>query len=116
MADDMVTVHARDIQPLVVKRLTEVGMPEKDAETVADVLLFADLRGTHSHGVLRVEHYANRVRKGGMNLNPDFTPRNIKTVVAAIDADGGVSVTLRQNAPLNRRLRWRTSTVSVWSG
>ncbi|MDA3949182.1 MAG: Ldh family oxidoreductase [Spirochaeta sp.] len=90
MADDMVTVQASEIRPLVVERLTEVGMPEKDAETVADVLLFADLRGTHSHGVLRVEHYANRVRKGGMNLKPDLTPRNVKSVVAAIDADGGV--------------------------
>lgn len=90
MADTMVTVQASDIKPLVVARLAEVGMPEKDAETVADVLLFADLRGTHSHGVLRVEHYANRVYKGGMNVTPDLEPRSIKTVVAAIDAAGGI--------------------------
>ena len=35
----------------------------------ADVLTFADERGIHSHGAIRVEYYAERIAKGGMNTN-----------------------------------------------
>ncbi|MFA7566319.1 MAG: Ldh family oxidoreductase, partial [Alkalispirochaeta sp.] len=90
MSDEMVTVQKDELEKMVVRRLTEVGMSQADAQVVADVLVFADLRGTHSHGVLRVEHYANRVKKGGMNLTPDLTIKQIKPSVALIDADGGI--------------------------
>lgn len=90
MAEEMVTVQSDELRKLVVERLTEVGIAKVDASIVADVLVFADLRGTHSHGVLRTEHYANRVRKGGMNLSPDLSVRQIKSVVGAIDANGGI--------------------------
>lgn len=87
--DEMVTVPASELTGLVVGRLTEVGMRREDAQVVADVLVFADLRGTASHGVLRVQHYVNRVKKGGMNLNPDFTVQKLKSVVGILDAQGG---------------------------
>jgi ureidoglycolate dehydrogenase (NAD+) len=90
MSDEMVTVQKKELEDMVVRRLTEVGMPENDARTVADVLVFADLRGTSSHGVLRVEHYANRVRQGGMNLSPDLEMKQIKPAVGLIDAAGGI--------------------------
>lgn len=90
MVEEMVTVQPNELKTLVIQRLTEVGIPESDATIVADVLVFADLRGTHSHGVLRTEHYANRVRKGGMNLSPDLTVRQIKSIVGKIDANGGI--------------------------
>ena len=39
---------------------------------VADVLVHADARGVHSHGAMRVEYYAERIAKGGLNANPEF--------------------------------------------
>lgn len=90
MAEDMVKVAAPELKKMVIRRLTEVGMPEGDAQVVADVLVFADSRGTHSHGVLRVEHYANRVRQGGMNLKPELKLTRLKPAVGMVDANGGV--------------------------
>ncbi len=90
MAEDMVNVGAEDLKLMVVRKLTEVGMRQADAATVADVLVFADMRGTHSHGVLRVEHYTNRIRQGGMNLTPDMKLSQLKPAIGLVDAKGGV--------------------------
>ena len=88
MSDEMVIVKAEDLKKMVVKRLSEVNMPEKDAAVVADVLVYADLRGVHSHGVLRVEHYTNRIKKGGMNLKPVLELERLRPSAALVDARG----------------------------
>jgi ureidoglycolate dehydrogenase (NAD+) len=72
----------------VVNKLTGAGMPEEDAETIAEILVFADLRGVHSHGVLRVEHYEKRIRAGGMNLNAKLKVRMLKPTIGLLDARG----------------------------
>lgn len=86
----MINVQEQDLHALVVERLTEVGMAVPEAAIVADVLVFADLRGTHSHGVLRVEHYVNRIRQGGINMAPNLRVQAIKPAVGLIDAAGGM--------------------------
>ncbi|MCG8479127.1 MAG: Ldh family oxidoreductase [Spirochaetales bacterium] len=65
-------------------------MARPDAEIIADVLVFADLRGTHSHGVMRLEHYTNRIRLGGINMTPDLRVQSIKPAIGLIDAAGGM--------------------------
>ncbi len=47
---DVVMVQADELKKLIAKRLIEVNLPQADAETVADVLVFAELRGVASHG------------------------------------------------------------------
>ena len=88
VADDMVTVQEAELRKLVIKRLVEVKMPQEHATVVADVLLYADLRGVHSHGVLRVEHYAKRIKSGGMNLKPDLALQTLKPSIGLVDAQG----------------------------
>lgn len=41
------------------------GLPRDAAVLVADVLLFAELRGIPSHGVVRLPYYLRRLRDGG---------------------------------------------------
>ena len=90
MGDKMVNVQAADLKDLVVRRLTGLGIAADDAAIVADVLVFADLRGTRSHGVLRMKHYENRIRRGGINLSPDLALQLIRPGVALVDARGGM--------------------------
>lgn len=90
MSTEMVTVAAATLHPLVAQAFESVGVRAADARTVADVLVFADLRGTHSHGVMRVEHYTNRIRQGGMNLTPSLDVTRLKSVAARINGDGGL--------------------------
>jgi LDH2 family malate/lactate/ureidoglycolate dehydrogenase len=63
------------------------GMAEPDAEVLADQLVKADLRGIHSHGVMRVPLYAGKLAGGG--VDPRGRPRVVKDAGAALVVDGG---------------------------
>ena len=90
MKKPTVKIKAAELRKLAKERLMKAGIPSHDAEIVAEALVFADLRGTHSHGVMRVQAYENRIRKGGMNLNPELRIQPIKSTSAVIDAQGGI--------------------------
>ena len=52
-------------------------------------LTFADERGIHSHGAMRVEYYAERIAKGGINTNPDFKFEKTGPATGIFHGDGG---------------------------
>ncbi len=65
-------VKRDDLKSLITNKASK-GRSERGAcDVAADVLTFADERGIHSHGAMRVEYYAERIAKGGINTNPDF--------------------------------------------
>ncbi|MDP6406376.1 MAG: Ldh family oxidoreductase [Alphaproteobacteria bacterium] len=72
----------------VVQGIFEVaGMSPDDAWLIADTLAFADLRGIHSHGVLRVPEYVAKVTSEG--VDPRGRPRVVADNGAALRIDGG---------------------------
>jgi LDH2 family malate/lactate/ureidoglycolate dehydrogenase len=58
-------VPADRLHQLAVALLVAAGVPPRDATTVADSLVDADLRGVHTHGVTRLGIYIERLRRGG---------------------------------------------------
>src|SRR5690625_7591477 len=68
-----VLIDHEKAKELVVERLTEVGLKHHHAMKVAEVLVHADLRNVNSHGVLRTEHYVNRIKAGGINIDANIT-------------------------------------------
>ncbi|POP46863.1 ureidoglycolate dehydrogenase [Superficieibacter electus] len=65
-------VSRETLHQLIENKLSKAGLKREHAATVADVLVYADARGIHSHGAVRVEYYAERISKGGTNCNPTF--------------------------------------------
>ena len=63
------------------------GMLEADAGTVAEVLVWANLRGVDTHGVTRIPRYVNLIEAGDMNPRPAITVRNETPASILIDAD-----------------------------
>lgn len=59
-------ISYKTLKELVIKKLDWADVRQNEAEIVADVLIHANLRGVDSHGVLRVEHYVNRIQEGGL--------------------------------------------------
>lgn len=57
-------VAAAELEDLVAACFTGLDVPAADARAVAEVLVYADLRGLGSHGVHRVPAYLRRVRAG----------------------------------------------------
>ena len=70
-------------------KLMEAGLSEEHASIVADVLVFADAYGIHSHGVMRVEYYAERITKGGINTRPNFSVEKTGPCTALFHGDNG---------------------------
>jgi len=66
------------------------GMSDKDAALLAESLVRADLRGVHSHGVLRVPDYVNKLTKEG--VDPRGRPRIVSERAGAIVVDGDNSM------------------------
>ena len=85
----MINVSFKDLKEAVIKKLRLADVNEGDAEIVADVLCYADVRGIHSHGVIRLEHYINRIKAGGINVKSNFNIEAKKPSFALMDADGG---------------------------
>lgn len=65
-----------------------LGAPEADAAVIADSLVQADLRGVHSHGVMRVPTYARAIGSGEINPRPNLTWSADEGSRAVLDADG----------------------------
>src|SRR5438128_2659383 len=65
-------------------------MSADDADLLGDTLVTADLQGVHSHGVLRVPEYADRLLD--RKIDPRGRPRVIREAAAAILVDGGNSM------------------------
>ena len=106
-------VEPEELKRLTVKRLREAGVSQRDAQIVADVLVFADLRGVHSHGVLRVEHYLHRIRRGGINLHATYEVQWLKPSVGLLDAQGGLGHVSTKLATEEAIARARTEGISL---
>ena len=62
------------------------GMSGNDARLMADLLVLADLRGVHSHGVIRVPDYVKKLTEEG--VNPRGRPFLASDRKAALVVDG----------------------------
>jgi LDH2 family malate/lactate/ureidoglycolate dehydrogenase len=65
-------------------------MSDADAALLSESLVHADLRGVHSHGVLRIPDYVKKLTKDG--VDPRGRPRIVSERGAAIVIDGGNSM------------------------
>lgn len=72
--------------------LKACGVSAADARTTAEVLINADMRGIHSHGVIRMLGYAQCLLSGG--IKPNAQPRIITEGCcnALVDADRGLGI------------------------
>ncbi|HJY76829.1 MAG TPA: Ldh family oxidoreductase [Burkholderiales bacterium] len=63
------------------------GLSEEHSQTVAKVLIFANLRGMDTHGVLRVPSYVRFIRAGDLNPRPAMTARSEASACVLLEAD-----------------------------
>ena len=102
----MVKVKVQDLMEAVYNKFKMTGVSNEQAGIVTDVLIYADIRGIHSHGVLRVEHYIERIKAGGINLNSEFNIVEKRPSFALMDADGGFG-----HAATKYAMEWALKTV-----
>jgi len=81
--------------------LVAVGLPPADAESVAEMMALADLRGIDSHGIIRLATYIRRIKAGGINPRPKFRIVQEAAATALVDGDNGMGhLIMRQAAKI----------------
>jgi ureidoglycolate dehydrogenase (NAD+) len=78
-----------ELKELMKNKLVKAGLSEEHADQTAEILTWADERGYHSHGAVRVEYYAERIAKGGINANPKFEFRKTGPSSGVFEGDNG---------------------------
>lgn len=74
------------------------GLPAMEAETVAQSLVHANLRGVDSHGVTRMPIYIDRLERGIVNPRPDIGIVHDRGATLSIDGDNGMGAVVASRA------------------
>lgn len=82
-------VTKTELHELIKNKIHKAGLSKEQANTVSDVLTFADARGIHSHGAMRVEYYSERIAKGGITQNPKFSFEKTGPSCGMFEGDNG---------------------------
>ncbi|HUX86097.1 MAG TPA: Ldh family oxidoreductase [Chloroflexota bacterium] len=83
-------INSSQLQRLVRAIFQRCGMTESHAMLLADSLVFADRRGVHSHGTMRVPEYVQKLTMGG--VNPLGEPHTVQDNGICLVVDGGNSM------------------------
>jgi LDH2 family malate/lactate/ureidoglycolate dehydrogenase len=101
MSPDVNRVPAERLAGFVFRVFTAAGLPAHDAQTLANLMVEADLRGSDTHGVIRLPLYVRRIRAGGINPKPDIRVVSDRPSAALIDGDNGMGhLVMRRAAEL----------------
>lgn len=84
------TVSSERLEDFITSVFAKLNVPEADARVVAGLMVEADMLGYGTHGVFRLRQYANRLRDGGCNPNPNIDIVTESLATALIDGDNGL--------------------------
>lgn len=80
-------IEAGSLQRIACRLLVAAGLLEEHAQTVAEVLVWADLRGVPSHGVSRLPRYLELLKSGEMNPRPAMHYASERPLISVLEAD-----------------------------
>ena len=83
-------VPANLLADWVEKVLVALRVSSEEARIVADVLVGADLRGVHSHGVSRLPDYAERIKRGSWRAGAPLKVLTERKGLVLADACSGI--------------------------
>ena len=99
MPEELVWVKIETLERFIVDVFENVGVPEGDAKTCAEVLIAADIQGIDSHGVSRLKPiYIDRIRAGQQSPITEFEVVKEGPTTAVIDGHRGMGMVIAKKA------------------
>jgi L-2-hydroxycarboxylate dehydrogenase (NAD+) len=83
-------IGAGPLEAFIKRAFEAAGLPASDAGVVAGLMVEADLRGSDTHGVIRLPIYVRRLKAGGVNPRPNIRIVQEKPGTALVDGDNGL--------------------------
>ena len=99
MSEETIFMPCAEVERFAAAAFRAAGVPEKDAELCARILIAADRRGVSSHGIGRITgHYLDRIRNGTQQAvtNVEFVRKVGATCV--IDGHHGMGMVIADAA------------------
>ena len=90
MSENVPRIAADPLRNFVMTAFVAAGLPAGDASSVAELMVQADLRGSDTHGVIRLPLYVRRIRAGGVNPHPDIRVASERPAAALVDGDNAM--------------------------
>ena len=87
MSEDATRIGKADLENYVTDIFAAAGVAPDMAREWARVLVWANLRGVDSHGVLRVPRYVDLLRRKAINAAPDIRLERRSGAIAVLDCD-----------------------------
>jgi ureidoglycolate dehydrogenase (NAD+) len=94
--NELHVIQGADLERFASALFQAAGVAEAMADEWARSLVWANLRGVDSHGVLRIPIYLDRLKKKEMNAAPDIRVEKRAGAIAVLEADrapGAVAMT-----------------------
>lgn len=82
--------NPQNVKKLIAAIAQRAGVPERDAYSLSDALVEADIQGTYTHGISRLNIYIRRIQRGLTNPKADITIEKRRGAVIAVDAGNGL--------------------------
>ena len=79
-----------DVEHLVTDLAAAAGVPRDDAAILAEALVDADVHGTSTHGVSRLDIYLRRIQRGLIDPTATLQVQQRQPAVLAVDAADGL--------------------------
>src|SRR5262245_66619636 len=89
MSQAEIRLAAEPLEAFTREVFERAGLPPEDAAIEAEVLVWANLRGVDSHGVLRIPWYLAMIDNGQMSPRPEVQILQETPAVLFVDADRG---------------------------
>jgi ureidoglycolate dehydrogenase (NAD+) len=87
MSSGGIVVSHQELSRFISDALSAAGASAADATTVADGLIWANLRGADGHGVSRLASYLAMIKRGDVDLK--VRPRLVRETAATFEIDSG---------------------------
>jgi ureidoglycolate dehydrogenase (NAD+) len=111
MAQDEIRIDTDSLKRFTTEVFTRAGMPADDAAMEAELLVWANLRGVDSHGVLRIPWYLSLIDNGEMNPLPNIQILQETPAVLYVDADRALGPVA--TIPTMRRVMEKARTAGI---
>lgn len=87
MSQDSIRISKTDLQAFVREVFVAAKVAPAHAEEWAKTLVWANLRGVDSHGIIRIPRYLDLLRRGAINGNPAIRVERKSGAVVVLEAD-----------------------------
>ncbi len=105
MSQDAILIGKAELSAFASAIFVAAGVSHAHAEQWAKMLIWANLRGVDSHGVIRIPRYLDLLRRKSINATPNMRIERKAGAIAVLDADrapGAVAMTRAMSEAIAR--------------